>query len=100
MKRLVAGALASMMVLAGASAALAQAKPPLKLGLILDMSGPYADITGPGSVVAGQMAAEDFGGEVLGRKIEMHMPSDRPGMIMRKQINDLLAAHGEVEIPR
>ena len=50
---------------------MAQSKPPLKLGLILDMSGPYADITGPGSVVAGQMAADDFGGEVLGRKIEI-----------------------------
>ena len=71
MKRLMAGALASMMALSGASLAGAQTKPPLKLGLILDMSGPYADITGPGSVVAGQMAAEDFGGEVLGRKIEM-----------------------------
>ena len=71
MKRLMAGALASMMALSGASLAGAQTKPPLKLGLILDMSGPYADITGPGSVVAGKMAAEDFGGEVLGRKIEI-----------------------------
>ena len=31
-----------------ATAALAQGKPPLKLGGILDMSGLYADITGPG----------------------------------------------------
>ena len=54
-----------------ATAALAQAKPPLKLGGILDMSGLYADITGPGSETAAKMAAEDFGGEVLGRKIEI-----------------------------
>ncbi len=53
------------------SAALAQGKPPLKLGGILDMSGLYADITGPGSETAAKMAAEDFGGEVLGRKIEI-----------------------------
>ena len=35
------------------------------------MSGLYADITGPGSEMAAKMAAEDFGGEVLGRKIEI-----------------------------
>jgi branched-chain amino acid transport system substrate-binding protein len=54
-----------------ATSALAQTKAPLKLGGILDMSGLYADITGPGSETAAKMAAEDFGGEVLGRKIEI-----------------------------
>jgi branched-chain amino acid transport system substrate-binding protein len=54
-----------------ATGALAQGKPPLKLGGILDMSGLYADITGPGAETAAKMAAEDFGGEVLGRKIEI-----------------------------
>ena len=54
-----------------ASAALAQDKPPLKIGGILDMSSLYADITGAGSLEAAKMAAEDFGGEVLGRKIEV-----------------------------
>jgi branched-chain amino acid transport system substrate-binding protein len=54
-----------------ATAALAQGKPPLKLGGILDMSGLYADITGVGAETAAKMAAEDFGGEVLGRKIEI-----------------------------
>ena len=53
------------------AAAAAQTTAPLKIGLILDESGPYADITGPGSVEAGRMAVEDFGGEVLGRKIEL-----------------------------
>jgi branched-chain amino acid transport system substrate-binding protein len=42
-----------------------------KIGYILDMSGPYADITGSGSVEAARMAAEDFGGSVLGRPIEI-----------------------------
>lgn len=36
----------------------------------------------------------------MSRKIEMHMPSDRPGMIMRKRLLALLAEHGEVEVPR
>ena len=65
-----AGLLASTMILAATSGAMAQNKP-LKLGAILDMSGLYADITGPGSEAAAKMAAEDFGGEVLGRKIEI-----------------------------
>src|SRR5215469_2491433 len=41
------------------------------IGGILDMSSLYADITGSGSLEADKMAAEDAGGEVLGRKIEV-----------------------------
>src|SRR5712691_2075058 len=70
MKRVLSGVLAALLA-ASATTALAQSKPPLKLGGILDMSGLYADITGPGSETAAKMAAEDFGGEVLGRKIEI-----------------------------
>ncbi len=36
----------------------------------------------------------------MSRKLEMHMPSDRPGMLMRKRLNALLEAHGEREVPR
>src|SRR4249919_643048 len=70
MKQIVAGVFACALAMS-ATAALAQAKPPLKLGGILDMSGLYADITGPGSETAAKMAVEDFGGEVLGRKIQV-----------------------------
>ncbi len=70
MKRIFAGVVASLVALA-ATSAFAQTKPPLKLGGILDMSSLYADITGAGSETAAKMAAEDFGGEVLGRKIEI-----------------------------
>jgi len=70
MKRMLVGAVAALMAL-GAAAAQAQSKPPLKLGGILDMSSLYADITGAGSETAAKMAVEDFGGEVLGRKIEV-----------------------------
>lgn len=42
-----------------ASAASAQ-QPPLKLGVLTDMSSLYADVTGPGSVLAAKMAVEDF----------------------------------------
>src|ERR1700761_2575802 len=71
MKRILTGAVGMLMALS-ATAALAQdSKPPLKIGGILDMSSLYADITGPGSLEAAKMAAEDFGGQVLGRKIEV-----------------------------
>src|SRR5438445_120709 len=70
MKRAITGIVAAVLAMS-ATAALAQSKPPLKLGGILDMSGLYADITGPGSEAAAKMAAEDFGGEVLGRKVEI-----------------------------
>src|SRR5689334_4861430 len=70
MKRILSGMVAAAFAL-GAGAAQAQDKPPLKLGGILDMSSLYADITGAGSETAAKMAAEDFGGEVLGRKIQI-----------------------------
>jgi branched-chain amino acid transport system substrate-binding protein len=70
MRRFLSAILGAVLAMA-ATAAMAQGKPPLKLGGILDMSGLYADITGPGSELAARMAAEDFGGEVLGRKIEI-----------------------------
>jgi branched-chain amino acid transport system substrate-binding protein len=57
-----------------AAAAVAQpagSSDPIRLGLILDMSSVYADVTGPGSETAARMAVEDFGGAVLGRKIEV-----------------------------
>jgi branched-chain amino acid transport system substrate-binding protein len=41
----------------------------VKIGVLTDMSGPAATATGPGSVVAAQMAVEDFGNQVLGRPI-------------------------------
>src|SRR3954451_731933 len=69
-RRATTGIVAAVLAMS-ATSALAQAKPPLKLGGILDMSSLYADITGPGSETAAKMAAEDFGGEVLGRKIEI-----------------------------
>jgi branched-chain amino acid transport system substrate-binding protein len=70
LNRIISGVFATVLALA-ATDTMAQDKPPLKLGGILDMSGLYADITGPGSEMAAKMAAEDFGGEVLGRKIEI-----------------------------
>jgi len=43
----------------------------VKIGVLDDMTGPYADNTGPGDVLAVKMAIADFGGTVLGKPIEM-----------------------------
>ncbi|ALN75281.1 ABC transporter substrate-binding protein [Aureimonas sp. AU20] len=69
-------------VLAGATLALAastsmQAKAQevsddiVKIGILNDQSGVYADFGGRWSFEAAKMAVEDFGGTVLGKKIEV-----------------------------
>jgi branched-chain amino acid transport system substrate-binding protein len=49
----------------------------IKLGLMLDRSGPYAAVTGKGSQAAAEMAIEDFGGKVLGAPIELVVADHR-----------------------
>ena len=39
----------------------AQARPVIKLGVLTDLSGPYKDATGPGSVALTRQAVQDFG---------------------------------------
>jgi branched-chain amino acid transport system substrate-binding protein len=43
----------------------------VRIGVLNDQSGLYADLGGPGSVVAARMAVEDFGGAVLGKPVEI-----------------------------
>ncbi|UYO44433.1 ABC transporter substrate-binding protein [Rhodopseudomonas palustris] len=43
----------------------------VKIGILNDQSGVYADYGGKWSLEAAKMAVEDFGGEVLGQKIEL-----------------------------
>ena len=53
------------------AAASAQNTGPVKIGFITDMSGLYADIDGPAGAEVIRWAAQDFGGKVLGRPIEV-----------------------------
>jgi branched-chain amino acid transport system substrate-binding protein len=46
-------------------------KSVIKLGVLGDFSSNYQDVGGQGSVVAAQLAAEEFGGTVAGAKIEI-----------------------------
>jgi branched-chain amino acid transport system substrate-binding protein len=43
----------------------------VRIGVLNDQSGLYADLGGPGSVVAARMAVEDAGGSVLGKPVEI-----------------------------
>jgi branched-chain amino acid transport system substrate-binding protein len=43
----------------------------VRIGVLNDQSGLYADLGGPGSVTAARMAVEDAGGSVLGKPIEI-----------------------------
>jgi branched-chain amino acid transport system substrate-binding protein len=70
MKRIVG--LAALAVALGCGTAQAQySDGVIKIGVMNDMSGTYADLTGPGSVVAAQMAVEDFGAAAKGLKVEI-----------------------------
>lgn len=75
MKSIAVLALAAATVLAAApSLAQAQGKTSfnvVRIGVLTDMSGPYSDLAGKGSVTAAQMAVEDFGGKVLGAPVDV-----------------------------
>jgi branched-chain amino acid transport system substrate-binding protein len=67
-------------IIAGALATAACALPAyagqvsddvVKIGVLTDMAGVTADITGEGSVVAAEMAVEEFGKTVLGKPIQI-----------------------------
>src|SRR2546430_14726130 len=55
------------LALAGAVAG----QEPLRIGVLNDQSSVYADFQGKGSVLAAQMAVEDYGGKAAGRRIEV-----------------------------
>jgi branched-chain amino acid transport system substrate-binding protein len=70
MKIATAGFVAGL-TLALAGSAMAQPNDRIRIGVLTDMSGAFADISGPGAAEATKMAVEDFGGKVLGKPIEV-----------------------------
>jgi branched-chain amino acid transport system substrate-binding protein len=64
-------AMAAGLLLLGAANGARAEDGVLRVGIVTDMSGQYADGNGPGSVIAAQMAAEEIGGTVAGRRIEI-----------------------------
>ncbi|NDG50177.1 MAG: ABC transporter permease, partial [Rhodospirillales bacterium] len=54
-----------------AQAPQAPRRQAVRIGVISDMSGSFADVAGPGSVVAAQLAVEDFGGRAAGLPVQI-----------------------------
>ncbi|MBN8907443.1 MAG: ABC transporter permease [Rhodospirillales bacterium 69-11] len=61
----------SMLLLLAATAARADLPEIVKIGVLNDMNGPFADQSGRGSVVAAQMAAEDFAAQGGGFRVQI-----------------------------
>jgi branched-chain amino acid transport system substrate-binding protein len=78
-------------------------EPPVRIGVLNDMSGPYADYQGLGSVVAAQMAVEDYGGKVAGRKVEVisgdHQNKADIGSSLARQWFDTQGVEAIVDLP-
>ena len=64
-------ALAAAITLGAASQPALAADDAIRIGVLTDMSGLYSDQNGAGSVLAVKMAVDDFGGKVLGKKVEV-----------------------------
>ena len=58
------------LVLTAFGASAEDAQGPVKIGVLTDMAGLYADIVGPGAVAAAEMAVEDMG-PVLGQPVQI-----------------------------
>jgi branched-chain amino acid transport system substrate-binding protein len=70
LKKALVGAVAALALMAGTAHA-QYSDNKVKVGVLTDLSGTYSDLAGQGSVVAAQMAIEDFGGKLNGLPIEL-----------------------------
>jgi branched-chain amino acid transport system substrate-binding protein len=94
------------------SALLALASTPLcaqisddvvKIGVLTDMAGVTADITGKGSVIAAELAVKEFGGSVLGKPIQVvfadHQHKPDLGTTIARRWIDVDKVDALVDIP-
>jgi len=98
--------LVGLAVAAALSAGAAQAQISdgvVKIGVLSDMSSLYADLAGPGSVVAAQMAVEDFGADKKGIKVEIvsadHQNKPDVGSAIARQWYDTDKVDVIVDVP-
>ena len=94
--------LGTALTLAPASLALAQDKT-VKIGALSDQSGLYADLGGPGSTLAAQMAVEDSGLAAKGWKIDIisgdHQNKPDIGTTIARQWFDVDKVDVIVDVP-
>ena len=93
----------ALLLAVAAVAAQAQTTKPLRIGVMTDMAGMTMDAVGPGSVIAAKMAAEDFGGKVAGRNIEIltgdHQNKPDVGAVLARKWLDLDGVDAIVDLP-
>src|SRR5437868_74929 len=97
---------AALMISAAAQMEIAQAQisgDTIKIGILNDMSGLYADLGGQGSVEAARMAVADFGDNVNGKKIEIisadHQNKPDVGGAIARQWYDNDGVDAIVDVP-
>ena len=75
----------------------------IKIGVLNDQSGTYADLAGPGAVVAARMAVEDFGAAKKGMKVEIvvadHQNKPEVGSSIARQWFDVDKVDVIVDVP-
>ena len=98
--------LVGMAVAAALGSGIAQAQVSdnvIKIGVMNDQSGTYADLAGPGSVVAARMAVEDFGAAAKGMKVEIlvgdHQNKPDVGANIARQWYDVDKVDMIVDVP-
>src|SRR5438445_2655738 len=95
--------LAALLALGPATAWAQISDGVIKIGVLNDQSGLYADLAGQGSVVAARMAVEDFGAEKKGMKVEIvsadHQNKPDVGSSIARQWLDVDKVDVIVDVP-
>ena len=103
MHRLWPVCLAALLIACGSGATAQTSGGAIRIGVLTDLSGPAASATGPGSVTAARMAAEDFGGKVLGKPIAVisadHQIKPDVGAGIARQWYDVDHVNLTVDVP-
>lgn len=75
----------------------------IRIGVLTDLSGTYAQLAGPGSVLAARMAVEDFGAAARGMKVEIvsgdHQNKPDVGAAIAREWYDKERVDAIVDVP-
>ncbi len=100
-RKLLAALVMSACALAGGNALAQQGKlsdDVVKIGVLTDLSGVYADYGGQGAIVAAKMAVEDFGGKMFGKPIEVVSADHQNKPDLAKSITQEWYDRGQVDM--
>ena len=94
--------LAAAVAMLAAVPALAQTKP-IRIGVLNDQSGVFADYQGEGSVIAARLAVEDFGGKAGATPVEVvsadHQNKTDIGLAIARRWFDQDGVDAIVDVP-